>query len=221
MTQPVKFALAAAAAILGVAFALPLLHMGFGRAPPAAEADLPWAAAPQPDGSVRAIGLHIGGETLADVASRFGAELQVAVVARLGESGALEALIDPHRAGFVGGRLVLAFAADGQAVRGWRERALHSEAMEGGARRFALSPADRVQADRARLVGASFVPTIRLTVDDVERRFGPPVERRELGGGVWVLVYPGIGLTATVDGHQRSVLEFAAGGPGMRVPASR
>lgn len=219
MRHPLVLSLAAAGVVLGAAVALPLVHMGSGPAPSSDSADLPWAATPLPDGSLRVLGLHIGGETLGDVASRLGDELQVALVARHGETGALEALIDPYRAGFVSGRLVLAFAVDAGALQGWRERSPRSEAMEGGARRFVLDRADRALANRARLVGASFVPTARLAAEDVEGRFGPPAGRQALAGGAVALGYPGIGLVATVGGGQRGVLEFVAPRDVRRSPA--
>ena len=47
---------------------------------------------------------------------------------------------DPFAAGFVSGRLVLAFDVPPEVLRRWRESAGSSEAMEGGLRRFALAP---------------------------------------------------------------------------------
>ena len=207
MRHPLWWALGAALAVLMAAASLPLWQLLRGTMP-ADGADLPWAAAPQADGSVRVMGLQPGRDTLGDVARRLGDRLQVAVVARAGEVGALEALIDPFGAGFVGGRLVLNFAPDPQALRGWRERAPRSEAMEGGVRRFALRAEDRAAADRAPLVGLSFVPVQALTAADIELRFGDPAQRRALPDGAAELRYPGIGLVATVRPGMRGVLEF-------------
>ncbi len=209
MKHPLWWALGAALVVLLAAAALPLWHLRHGTAPDDGP-DVPWAAVPQPDGSVRVMGLQPGHDTLGDVAHRLGDTLQVAVVARAGETGALEALVDPFIAGFVSGRLVLAFGADPEVVRGWRERAPKSDAMEGGVRRFALRPEDRSAADHAPLVGLSFVPDLRLSAADVERRFGPPQRRQGLPDGAVQLFYPRIGLAATVSPTARGVLEFSA-----------
>ncbi len=205
--HPVWWALGAALIVLLGAAALPLWHLWRGSAPDDGP-DVPWAAMPQPDGSVRVMGLQPGHDTLGDVQRRLGDTLQVAVVARADEAGALEALVDPFIAGFVSGRLVLAFAADADAVRGWRERAPRSDAMEGGVRRFTLGPDDRRAAERAPLVGLSFVPDLKLSAADVERRFGPPQRREALPDGATALHYPRIGLVATVSPTARDVLEF-------------
>jgi hypothetical protein len=209
MKHPLWWALGAALAVLLVAAAMPLWHLGRG-ARSADGADLPWAAQPLADGSLRVMGLAPGRDTLGDVARRLGDALQVAVVGRAGEVGTLEALADPFSAGYVSGRLVLAFAPDAAALRGWRERAPRSEAMEGGVRRFTLRPEDRAAADSAPLVGLSFVPGLALTADDIERRFGAPDRRHALPDGAAALTYPRIGLVATVGPGRRGVLEFVA-----------
>jgi len=210
MRHPLAWALGAALAVLLAAAALPLWHLLRGGAATTDGADLPWAARPLADGGLRVMGLEPGRDTLGDVGRRLGDGLQVALVARADEAGALEALADPFSAGFVSGRLVLAFAVDAAVLRGWRDRSPRSEAMEGGARRFVLAPADRATADRARLTGLSFVPALRLSAADIEQRFGPPAERRTLDGGAVALRYPRLGLVATVAPGQRGVLEFVA-----------
>jgi hypothetical protein len=134
----------------------------------------------------------------------------VALVARLGEAGALEALADPFMAGFIGGRLVLAFEASPEQLRTWREGALGSEPMDGGVRRFKLRPEHRAQAAQLRLAGLSFIPSVRLTEDDVRQRFGAPAETLQQPGGGLALLYPELGLGITVAPGQRGVLQYVA-----------
>jgi len=214
MKHPILLALGAGLLVLLVAFAMPLWHMGRGGAAPAPAAgaaqDLPWQALAAPDGTLRVFGLVLGHDTLADAQARIGDGLQVALVARLGEVGALEALADPFAAGFVSGRLVLAFEAPPQTLRRWREHAPRSEAMDDGVRRFELLVGDRDEARRSALAGLSFVPAVRLTEADVRQRFGTPAAEVALGGGGMVLLYPALGLAATVGSASRGVLEYVA-----------
>jgi hypothetical protein len=210
MRHPFVLALAAGVLILLLAFAAPLWRMGRGDAaapPPAGE--LPWQVQARADGTLQAFGLTLGRDTLADVQGRLGDALQVAVVARIDEPGALEALADPFDAGFVTGRLVLAFEAPAAELARWRERAPKSEPMEGGVRRFALDAAAREEAARAPLSGISFVPTLKLTEADVRQRFGPPRGEVAQGDGK-VLLYPERGLAAHVAEGRRAVLQYVA-----------
>ena len=210
MKHPILLALAAGLLVLLVAFAAPLWHMGRGGAAPAAAADggLPWQAQARPDGTLQVFGLVLGRDTLDQAQARIGDGLQVALVARLGEVGALEALADPFAAGFVSGRLVLAFDVPPQTLRRWREHAPRSAPMDDGVRRFELQAADRDEASRSALAGLSFVPAVRLTEADMRQRFGAPEAVVPLAAGAQVLLYPALGLAATVGPASRGVLEY-------------
>jgi len=214
MQKPWVMALAAGVVVLLVAFALPLMRMGSADnalADGAATEGLPWQVARLPEGRSRVFGLEPGRHTLADVQARLGDALQVAVVARLGDDASLEALVEPYAAGFVAGRLVLAFEAPVARRQAWRTQATGSEPMEGGVRRFHLRAADLAEAGRSRLVGISFVPTVRLTEADVRQRFGAPAETLDQAGAL-VLLYPELGLSISVADGQRGVLQYVAPG---------
>lgn len=214
MKKPWVLALGAGVIVLLVALALPLLRMG-GVGPwtddeSMARTGLPWQVTRLPDGRAQVFGLEPGRDTLAQAQARLGDGLQVALVARLGEPGALEALADPFTAGFVSGRLVLAFEVPAAQLLAWREGALDSEPMDGGVRRFRLKPEHRAQAAQARLAGFSFLPSVRLSEDDVRQRFGTPAETLAQPGGGQALLYPELGLGITVAPGQRGVLQYVA-----------
>ncbi len=166
--------LVALALVFSRQFSAPVQQPASGAAAPAGQS-LPWQAQARPDGTLQVLGLLLGHDRLADARARIGDGLQVALVAQLGEVGRLEALAEPFAAGFVSGRLVLAFDVPPATLQRWRARATGSAPMDGGVRRFALHAADRDEATRAALVGLSFVPTLRLTEEDVRLRFGTPL----------------------------------------------
>ena len=231
MKHPILLALGAGLMVLLVALLLALVAPGrrqAGGAVAPAGQSLPWQAQAQADGSLQVLGLRLGHDRLADAQARIGDGLQVALVARLGEVGRLEALADPFAAGFVSGRLVLAFDVPPATLARWRSRATGSAPMDGGVRRFALHAADRDEAQRAALVGLSFLPALQLTEADVRQRFGAPVAEVALGAaggagvaGVWgaadaaqpgakALLYPAIGLAVSVAPGRRCVLQYVA-----------
>lgn len=215
MNRPWVLAVAAGVMVLLAALALPLLRMGDGGGAlagdeAAAGTGLPWQVSRLAEGRSQVFGLEPGRDTLAQVQARLGDALQVALVARLGEHGALEALADPFMAGFVSGRLVLAFDVPAGQLQAWRAGAGSSEPMAGGVRRFKLRADHRQEAAQARLVGLSFLPAVRLTADDVRQRFGAPAESLDQPDGVRVLLYPELGLSATVAPGQRGVLQYVS-----------
>lgn len=214
MKHPFWWALGAGATILLVAF-VPTLWQSV-RSPSAGEhaaalpQGLPWQTEVTADGALQVFGLAVGRDTLAQAEQRFGDALQVALVARLGEPAALEALVDPHQAGFVNGRLVLAFAVDPGETRRWQSRSPRSSPMEGGVRRFALDADDRAAARGSRLLGLSFVPVAQLDDAVVRQRFGAPESTLTVPGPATALLYPSRGLVVTVAAGQRSVLQYVA-----------
>jgi hypothetical protein len=220
MQKPWVLALVAGLIVLLLALALPLWRMARGGGEPsastAAASGLPWQVTllrAADAGRAEVFGLVPGRDTLADAQAVLPDRLQVALVARLGEVGVLEALVEPYTAGFVAGRLVLAFEADALQLARWREQASGSQPMEGGVRRFTLRASDLDQARRARLVGLSFLPTVRLNEADVRQRFGAPAEVLAQPAGSQALLYPGLGLVASVASvanSQRGVLQYVA-----------
>lgn len=214
MKHPFWWALGAGATILLVAF-VPTLWQSV-RWPSAAghaavmQQGLPWQTDVTADGALQVFGVAVGRDTLAQAELRFGDALQVALVARLGEPAALEALVDPHQAGFVNGRLVLAFAVDPGETRRWQSRSPRSSPMEGGVRRFALDAEDRAAARGSRLLGLSFVPVAQLDEAVVRQRFGAPESTLTVPGPATALLYPSRGLVVTVAAGQRSVLQYVA-----------
>ena len=212
MKNPVRWAAAAFAALLVIALAISAAALR--RLPPNPGAaplqGLPWQVEALADGSSRVMGLHLGTDTLAQVRLRTGDGLQVALVARLGEVGVLEALAEPFNAAVIAGRLVLSFEVPAATLARWREGAQGSAPMEDGVRRFTLRPADAAEAERATLSGLSFVPGARLSEDDIRLRFGPPAARRALEGGAVLLRYPQIGVAATVAPGRRGVIQYVA-----------
>ena len=215
MQKPWVLALAVGVIVLLVALALPLLRMGtpaggLAGDDSAAGVGLPWQVSRLPDGRAQVFGMEPGRDRLAQVQARLGDALQLALVARLGETGALEALVDPFLAGFVSGRLVLAFDVPSAQLQAWRAAVGSSQVMDGGVRRFPLRADHRQQAAQARLVGLSFVPALRLSDDDVRQRFGAPAQTLAQPGGVQVLLYPELGLSISVAPGQRGVLQYVA-----------
>ncbi|MEK8025715.1 hypothetical protein [Pseudaquabacterium rugosum] len=190
---------------------------------------LPWQIRLLPDGHSEVFGLRPGLDTLADITRRLEAAaargepvtLQLGLVARLGEIGTLEALAEPWQAGFVQGRLVLGFALPEAVRRRWRETSAtgagpgtaaldESSPMDGGARRFTLNAAARVEAATARLQSLTFVPATRLGEADMQARFGPPTSVSDAADGTRTLLYPARGLAISVRAGSRPVLVYVA-----------
>ena len=140
--------------------------------------------------------------------------MQLALIARDDEpGGTLEAYVDGLTAGFVTGKLIAVADLDAATAQRLRDQAVEREPLPSGARRYTLRLADRQQALRAPLRGLSFLPSLRLDATMVLQRFGPPAERRSVGGQLHLL-YPAQGLVVSLEGSgaepARAVIQYVA-----------
>ena len=195
--------------VLSLATVLLLLAAALGwsfwrgqtAAPAAAGAQgvLPWQVGANADGTSQVLGLTLGTSTLADVQARFPDDLNVGLIAPNGQAASLEAFVDSFRAGFVTGKLVLAFEADAGWLQRARERSPRNEVGEGGrSRRYRLADDDGDQARAARVVALALLPSARLDEAVVTQRFGTPAERHIGGAGEVQLLYPALGVAVAL-----------------------
>ncbi|MDP1533849.1 MAG: hypothetical protein Q8L92_09755 [Rubrivivax sp.] len=207
MKHPLAIALLAALLIIAGAFGLPLL--GGGPAGDDGER-LPWQVKVDDGGRSTVFGLQLPGATLATAQARWGDDMQIAVIARRGEAGALEAYLDNFRAGGITGRLLLATELPAAAVLGLRERARRSEAIDADTWRFAPAAADHAQVMAAALVGVSFIPGAQLDAATLVQRFGAPAERLRGSDRLEHWLYPALGLAIVLDTDGKELLQYVA-----------
>lgn len=180
------------------------------------DAGLPWQIETLPGGASKVMGLTLApaggqGSTLADAQTRWGADMQIAIIAAPGEDGLLEGFVDPARAGFVTGKVVLSFRMDAATVRAMRGRAIKSEFMESTTRKYTLTPDDLHAALKAPLTAMSFIPQANLDEGAIVGRFGEPAER--IAGAdkrTTHFLYPAKGLDLALNSEGKELLQYVA-----------
>ncbi len=171
---------------------------------------LPWQIEVLQDGSTRVFGLQPGHSRLSDAVKILGADMEVAIVARSGESGALEMYYGHYRAGLLSGKLVLQTRVDETKIKKWRDNALRSEYMETGlARQYTLSAEDLPQVLDEIIVSLTFLPAVNLDEATILARFGKPEKRIELPGVIH-FQYPEKGLDLALHAESKEVLQYVA-----------
>lgn len=187
---------------------------------------LPWQVKTLPEGS-EVFGLLVGQSGVPQAQARFGDNLHLALIQAIGakdeDAPALEGFVERLEAGFVTGRLVLAFEADDALRRQAAQRAPKREVGQGGRMRQLSLAADDLDvrnadslASQARLVGLSFTPSARLDEATLVARFGEPAERVAGADGEVQLLYPATGVAIAVpsasSSANRVVIQYVAPG---------
>jgi hypothetical protein len=211
MKHPAFLAAMAALVVLLAAF-VPALWRGAPPAPQGGPAALPapWEVPVDAAGRSRVFGLDLPGATLETARRQFGDELQIAVMGRRGQPGALEAYLETFSAGYISGRLLLAADPGADVIAGWQARAARTSPVDAQALRYTLSPDDLAQALREPLVGITFIPAAQLDAETLRARFGSPAERLATGERLVHWLYPAKGLAVVLDRDGREVLQYVA-----------
>lgn len=187
-----------------------LMRAGEKPAPAAAIENLPWQIETLADGGSRVFGLVLGHSTLGDARQRFGQDMQLAVVASPGESGALEAYYIHFTAGVLHGKMILVGMLDQAGVAQMRKRALKVEFMDSTTRKFVLHPDDLTLAYQAPIGSITFIADAHFDAATAVKRFGAPEVRIRSSESVEHFLYPQKGLDLQLDTRGKEVLQYVA-----------
>lgn len=171
---------------------------------------LPWQIEILPDSNSQVFGLTLSRSTLGDAREHFGPDMEVAVMARREETGALEAYYSRVTTGVLSGKMILAGELDKGTVERMRERAVKSRVTESNARKFTLSQEDLALAYNVPVASITFIPAANLDEEVAIGRFGQPGERIRASEQVEHLLYPEKGLVLTLDDKGKEILQYVA-----------
>lgn len=187
-----------------------LLRPGNGERKAQPVSGLPWQIEILPDGNSRVFGLTLTRSTLGDAREHFGPDMEIAVIAGRGESGALEAYYSRVTTGVLTGKMILVAELDKESVERMRQHAAKSSHTESSARKFTLSPEYLALAYGAPVGSITFIPSASLDEETALGRFGPPGERIRASGQVEHLLYPEKGLAISLDSKGKELLQYVA-----------
>lgn len=198
-------------AIVVALLAVPLLFISNDRKPEEQVVEgLPWQIETLPDGVTRVLGLIPGVSTLDDARSRFGPDVQVAMIIAQGETGSVEAYYETVRVGLVSGKMILTLETSLAQREAMLRRAVKAEFMESATRRIMLADVDLQEANKAKISAITFIPSANLSEEIVLQRFGPPAERVRTGERIEHFLYPDKGLDLRLDAKGKEVLQYVA-----------
>ncbi len=207
-----KIAATIVVALLAV-LAAPLLFPPPQEAPPPITHGMPWQIETPAPGASRVFGLTLGGpapSTLADARRGFRDGPSFALLAPPEQPLALEAYFESVAIGPLAGKLVLSIAATPGELAAMRERAVKTDHLETGIRKFVLGEVDRQRAETLPLSGIVFIPAARLDEAIILQRFGAPVERIRQGQTLEHFLYPDRGLDVVLDAKGKEILQYVA-----------
>ncbi len=194
-------------ALLFVPFALPFLGLSTPQAP--ANSYFPWAVEMKEKVNF-VFGVRLGEASFADWVKVWGEDFSAAILTtpqKENVDAQLEVFYNNLSLGFVEAKVVLSLEADKTQLENFIQNATKVEVLKSGARKIPLTSADLEKALLHKIKAVSVIPNARLTVEDLESRFGKAEKKIEKEGRVY-LIYPQKALFITAEMKQKPLLEY-------------
>jgi hypothetical protein len=172
---------------------------------------MPWQIEVFEDGSSKALGLHLGQDSLRDAVRLLGRPEGLSLFSPQAEAQAfsLEAYFGTVRNGPLAAKLVLVLDASAEQMGAMAERALTRKPGPSGAYQWLLSEEDKQLAQEYRIRALTYIPLYaELDAEFFSSRFGQPAGRRALSDQVERWFYPDRGLSIDLDAKGKEVLHY-------------
>lgn len=175
---------------------------------------LPWLVELDDQGRTRVFGLTLGQTTLREVRALFKEEGEINLFAKMeGDSQedryAVEAYFDQIYLYRLRGDFVISVQADQASLAPLYERGLRISQLGSGAKKVKLDPLDVDYLAGLPIASITYLPWKSLDAAIVEKRFGPPAEKRvEPESGVTHWLYPDKGMDLAMDKKGGVVIQY-------------
>jgi hypothetical protein len=174
--------------------------------------DLPWQIEKTAAGNTRVFGITLGETTLteAERALRHGAEVTL-FNAPSGER-VVEAYIDQVTLSGLSAKAVLGVDVPEAWLEPMYERGIRASRMGSGEQKVTLAPEDMAKVRDLPVNSITYMPSVNLSPEQVEKRFGVPAERRREAGDEPVehWLYPELGLDVAISERKKEVLQYVS-----------
>lgn len=171
---------------------------------------MPWQIEPHADGTSTVFGITLETTTVNELLTLLGVDHELAIISDRQDNSGLEVYYGYFATGPITGKLIARVEADADTLMGMQERAIKSEYLDTGSRKFHLSPEDLERVRAWPIVSLSLVPSANLSADVVLGVFGQPAERLSSQEGTEHLLYPEKGLEVIVNEKGKEVVQYVA-----------
>ncbi len=171
---------------------------------------LPWNIThPSPDTS-RVFGITLGQSSLNDLERLFKEETEISMFKTSDGKMLIEAFFDELNLNGLKAKFVLTIAVPPEELEGMFNRGLRMNSTTSG-KRITLTPDDLARVRNAPVASLTYLPSARVEEAIFTKRFGTPVQRiRETQSGTIHWLYPQHGLSVTLGGEQKPVLQYVS-----------
>lgn len=172
--------------------------------------NLPWQIERTQDGRTRVFSITLGETTLADAERLLGTPAEVTLFNARDGRRVVEAYFDPVNLSGLSAKMVLGVDVPVEMLEPMYDRGIRASQLGGGTQKVTLASADLAKVREMPVDSITYMPSVNLSPEQVEKRFGVPAERRRETGDEPVehWLYPELGLDVAISEKKKEVLQY-------------
>lgn len=171
---------------------------------------MPWQIEAHDDGTSTVFGITLEKTTADELINQLGIDHEIAIISDQQDNSGLEIYYGYFTTGPIKGKLIARVTADNDTLYDMQKRAIKSEYIDTGSRKFVLATEDLEQIKNWTIHSLSLVPTANLDEEVILSRFGGEAQRIQSQEGVEHFLYPGKGLDVTLYSEGKELLQYVA-----------
>jgi len=169
----------------------------------------PWQIERLPTGNTRVFGLTLGETSLGEAEQRFKEAADITLFVAKDAEPVIEAYFSQVKIAGLKSKMVMSLNVPLNQIESMLSRGIRVSTLESGIRQVTLSSDDAQQARLLPISSITYLPSIHLDAELVEKRFGLPVEKiadPESDAIHWL--YPDKGLDIAISPQNKEVIQY-------------
>jgi len=169
----------------------------------------PWQVNKQADGSTTVFQINLGKTTLGQAEKLFNESAELSLFKPKDNNAVVEAYFDKILIGGLSSKIIVSFSIDQSRIMTMFDRGVRISTLGSGTRRVTLSSEDQKGMRNEAITAITYLPSINLTDDLVEKRFGIPEKKiSEQKNETVHWLYPEIGVDVALHKDEKEVILY-------------
>ena len=160
----------------------------------------PWQVTNNADGSTTVFKIQLGKTTLGEIEQQFQESAELSMFKPKEGEAVVEAYFDKILIGGLSSKIIVSFSIDQNKIISMYDEGVRISTLGSGTRRITLSSEDQRSMRHEPANALTYLPSIQLSEDLIEKRFGVPGKKiRETKSDIVHWLYPDIGVDVALD----------------------
>jgi hypothetical protein len=169
----------------------------------------PWQVIKQADGSTSVFQIHLGKTTFGEVEKLFLESAKLSLFKPKNGDAVIEAYFDKVLIGGLSSKIIVSFAIEQTKIIAMYDRGARISTLGDGTRKVILGSADQRSMRGEIITGITYLPSINLDDELIEKRFGQPKQKiTEKNNATVHWLYPEIGVNVALHENAKEVIMY-------------